>query len=115
MQDVRPTMSLLRILRVFIDELDEPQHGYKLMRSTGFTSAKTYQILARLHAAGWLDRFDDPEASPESGGPPRITYRIKGAAVPKARHLLAEANKELAPAPKRRGIVGGAAHALGLA
>jgi hypothetical protein len=70
----------------------QPQHGYKLMKSIGFSSAKTYQILARLQAAGWLDRLDDPDASPESRGPPRITYRLAGNAVPKARRLLAEAS-----------------------
>ena len=108
-------MAVLRVLKVFVDELGEPQHGYRLMKSTGFSSAKTYQILARLQRAGWLDRFDDPDASPESGGPPRITYKLRRAAVPKARHLLAEAQKEFAPVPARRRVVGGTAHALGSA
>jgi len=100
MQDIRPTMAVLRILAAFLDDLEEPQYGYQLMKATRFSSAKTYQILTRLQTAGWLDRSDDPEASPQSGGPPRITYRLREAAVPKARHLLAEARKEFAP-PRR--------------
>jgi PadR family transcriptional regulator, regulatory protein PadR len=115
MQDVRPTLATAGVLQVFLSDLEEPQHGYKIIKATGYSGAKTYGVLARLHTAGWLDRYDDPHASPQSGGPPRITYRLRGDAVPKARRLLAEAQKELAPAPARRRTIGGAAHALGWA
>jgi hypothetical protein len=115
MQDVRPTIAVLGILRVFLDGLDQPQHGYKLIKATGYSAAKTYNVLARLHTAGWLDRFDDPDASPKSGGPPRITYRLRADAVPKARRLIAETQKEFAPTPARRRLAGGTAHALGWA
>src|SRR5947209_3074635 len=98
MQEIRPTRAVLLILKAFLDNLDEQKHGYGLMRETGFSSAKVYQILARLTSAGWLDRSDDPDASPETGGPPRITYRLRGDAVRQARHLVAEAQGEFAPA-----------------
>jgi PadR family transcriptional regulator, regulatory protein PadR len=112
MDEVRPTRAVVRILKAFLDDLKEPKYGYLLMTETGFSSAKTYQVLGRLTGAGWLDRFDDPDASPQSGGPPRITYRLRGAAVPMARRLVAEAQEELAPAPRRRSLRG-TAHALG--
>jgi hypothetical protein len=115
MQDVRPTIAVLGILRVFLDGPDQPQHGYALMKATGYSGAKTYGVIARLHAAGWLDRLDDPDASPQSGGPPRITYRLRGDAVPQARRLIAETQKEFAPSPARRRLAGGAAHAHGWA
>ncbi|MCV7424359.1 PadR family transcriptional regulator [Mycobacterium yunnanensis] len=92
------------MLKEFVDELGEPQYGYKLMQSTGFSSAKTYQILARLTGAGWLTRHDDPGATPESGGPPRITYTMRPQAVPRARTLIQEAQEEFSPAPKRRRV-----------
>ncbi len=112
MQEIRPTRAVLRILKAFLDDLGEPKHGYGLMRETGFSSAKVYQILARLTSAGWLDRFDDPSASPETGGPPRITYRMRPDKVRKARHIVAEAQREFAPATGRR-RERGPAHALG--
>jgi hypothetical protein len=123
MQDIRPTIAVLGILRAFLDDLEEPQHGYKLMKATGYSGAKTYDVLARLHAAGWLDRTTDPHATPntdphatpKSNGPARVTYRLRGDAVPKARRLLVQAQKELAPTPARRRTIGGAAHALGWA
>lgn len=113
MKDVRPTRAVVRVLMTFLEDLERPIYGYLLMTETGFSSAKTYQVLARLTAAGWLDRFDDPDASPQSGGPPRITYRLRGDAVPKARRLVNEAREELTPAPARR-WVRGTARALGL-
>ncbi|MGO9381186.1 MAG: hypothetical protein ACLP4W_03610 [Mycobacterium sp.] len=112
MEDVRPTRAVVRILKAFVDDPDRDIYGYQLITETGFSSAKTYQVLARLTGAGWLDRLDDPDASPQSGGPPRITYRLRGDAVPRARRLVAEAQEELAPVPARR-WVRGTAHALG--
>jgi PadR family transcriptional regulator PadR len=112
MEDVRPTRTVVRTLKAFLDHPDRDIYGYLLIKETGFSSAKTYQVLARLTGAGWLDRFDDPNASPQSGGPPRITYRLRGDAVPRARRLVTEAQEELAPAPGRR-WVRGTAHALG--
>jgi PadR family transcriptional regulator PadR len=101
MQEIRLTRAVLRILKTFVDDLGEPKHGYGLMRETGFSSAKVYQILARLTSAGWLDRFDDPDASPETGGPPRITYRLRAGAVPEARRAIGEAQSEFAPPTPR--------------
>jgi PadR family transcriptional regulator len=104
MQEIRLTRAVVRILKAFVDDLGEPKHGYGLMRDTGFSSAKVYQILARLSSAGWVDRLDDPNASPESGGPPRITYRLREDAVSQARHAVAEAQREFAPATSRRRV-----------
>jgi PadR family transcriptional regulator PadR len=108
MEDVRLTRAVLRMLKSFVDDVGEPKHGYGLMQETGFSSAKVYQILARLTSAGWLDRFDDPSATPASGGPPRITYRLRADAVPHARRALGEAHREFAPAspPPRRRVLG---------
>jgi hypothetical protein len=113
MKELRATLAVARVLNVFLEDVERSIYGYLLMSETGYSSAKTYQVLARLTAAGWLDRFDDPDASPKSGGPPRITYRLRANAVPKARRLVNEALEELKPAPARR-WVRGTAHALGL-
>jgi len=120
MKDVRPTRAVVRILKAFIDKLDHPPggrtgdhftYGYELMRETDFASSKVYAILVRLDDAGWLDRRTDPDARPESGGPPRNTFQLKPEAVPAARRLVAEAQKEFAPTRKRR--LAGVVRALG--
>ena len=120
MEDIRPTRAVVRILKAFTDKLDSQPggrtedyatYGYELMQETGFGSGKTYSILLRLVNAGWLERLDNPDASPERGGPPRITYQLRPEAVPAARRLVAEARKKFAPARKRR--MPGAVRALG--
>lgn len=120
MDNVRPTRAVVRILKAFVDKIDaapggktgdHATYGYELMQVTGYSSGKVYQILARLFNAGWLDRFDNPNASPESGGPPRITYQLRPDAVPGARRLVLEAQQEFAPAKRRR--LPGTVRALG--
>lgn len=97
MDEIRPTVAVVKILQVFLDDVGQNRYGYGLMQSTKYSSAKVYQILARLTKAGWLDRFDDPDASPETGGPPRITYKLRPEAVRAARHLVAETQQEISP------------------
>jgi DNA-binding PadR family transcriptional regulator len=110
MEGIRATRAVVRILKAFTDKLDaqpggrtqdHTTYGYELMQETGFGSGKTYSILLRLVNAGWLERLENPEARPESGGPPRVTYQLRPEAVPAARRLVAEARKEFAPARKR--------------
>lgn len=86
----------------FVDDLGDVQYGFKLMKATGFSSAKTYQILARLTSAGWIDKQRDPATNVGSGGPPRVTYRMRPEAVPYARRLVQEARDEFAPAKPQR-------------
>ncbi len=101
MEEVRPTVAVVKILQVFLADVGQDQYGYGLMQATDFSSAKVYQILARLSKAGWLDRFDNPGATPESDGPPRITYRLRPEAVRAARHLVADTQEELSPRARR--------------
>lgn len=103
MQDLRPTYAVVRILRVFLDDLSQPQYGYGLMRETGFSSAKVYQILIRLTDKQWVVRHENKDVATESGGPPRVTYELLPEAVPAARRLVSEAHRALAPStPKRK-------------
>lgn len=96
------TLAVAAILNAFLEGMGQAQYGYKLMTETGFSSAKVYQILARLVTAGWLIRHDDPDASPASGGPPRITYTLRPEAVPRARRAVTTARAPLEAAPQKR-------------
>lgn len=97
MQDVRVTLAVARVLGAFLDDLAAEQYGYRLMQETGFSSGKIYQILARLEAAGWLQRH--PEGTGRSGGPARVTYTMQPEAVPVARRAIAAVREDLAPRP----------------
>jgi len=65
------------------------------MESTGYSSAKVYQVLATLGSAKWLDRLDDPAARPELGGPARISYRLRPELVTTAHRVVAQAPDEM--------------------
>ena len=83
-----------------------------LRPDAGYSRDKVYQIVARLVSAGWLDRLDNPDATPESGGLPGITYRLRPAAVPMARRMVTDAQKDVAavtapPRTRRRIAAGG--------
>lgn len=91
MVDIRLTPAVAAVLRCFVEDADEPRYGYELMTLTGFPSGKVYPILARLHAAGWLDRTRD-SSSATDGRPPRVQYRLKPERVPLVRQELAAAH-----------------------
>ena len=105
---MRPTYAVIRILRAFLDDLTKPQYGYGLMRETGFSSAKIYQILIRLTEKQWVARNENGTAATESGGPPRVTYELLPEAVPVARRLVSEAQRALATGGPKRKATGSA-------
>jgi DNA-binding PadR family transcriptional regulator len=100
--EVRVTLAVAQLLRVFLDRIREPQYGYELMKVTGFPSGKLYPILARLQAAGWLERQSEAVDPAVAGRPARYHYRLseKGAAA--ARHALAAVYQDLAPTSTQR-------------
>lgn len=89
--DVRITGNVKTVLELFLADLTEPLYGYKIMAETGFPSGKVYQILARLESAGWLIRDRVAPIGAETGGRPRVVYRLDPDAVPVVRRALAEA------------------------
>lgn len=101
MRDVRITLAVATVLRVFIDAPTEARYGYELMRRTGFASGKLYPILARLESAGWLTKERELIDPAEAGRPPRSMYRITGAALQQARLELAALSAQLAARPDK--------------
>ncbi len=103
MEDVRPTLAVLHVLRHFVDDVSTPRYGYDLMKATGYPSGKLYPILARLANAGWLIRAQEPVASAEGEGrPARYTYTLSPAGAVRARRVLAEQSAALAPTARLR-------------
>jgi PadR family transcriptional regulator PadR len=102
MQEVRVTVAVAVVLRVFLDDLTQPRYGYELMRLTGFASGKLYPLLARLERAGWLTKEMEEIDPAAAGRPARRLYRLSEDGVQQARYALAEISDRLRPAPDRR-------------
>jgi PadR family transcriptional regulator PadR len=90
MRDIRITVAVATVLRVFLEEPGKSRHGFELMKATSFPSGKLYPILARLAQAGWLSREREDIDPADAGRPVRYMYRIDPKCIEQARHALAE-------------------------
>jgi PadR family transcriptional regulator, regulatory protein PadR len=104
-EDVRLTVAVATVLRVFLDDVAGSRYGYELMQLTGYPSGKLYPILARLEAAGWLDRqWEQIDPSVERR-PARCLYRFSKEGAARARNELALLHQQLAPRPRGRRLL----------
>lgn len=104
MGDVRVTVAVATVLRVFLEDPGRPRYGYELMQVTGFPSGKLYPVLARLERAGWLIREREQVDPVMVGRPARQMYRVSKEGVRAARRELALLSEQLRP-PKPSAMV----------
>jgi PadR family transcriptional regulator, regulatory protein PadR len=97
-EEVRITVAVAAVLRVFLDEVREPRYGYELMKLTGFASGKLYPILARLQAAQWLEKQREDIDPVAAGRPVRYHYKLSKKGTAAARRELAILHQQFAPA-----------------
>jgi DNA-binding PadR family transcriptional regulator len=97
MGEVRVTVAVAVVLRVFLDDVSQPRYGYELMGLTGFASGKLYPVLARLERAGWLVKEREDIDPVTAGRPARRLYRISDQGARAARFELAVLNERLRP------------------
>lgn len=97
MQDLDITPKMAAVLKVFLEDPDQPRYGFELMKLTGMASGSLYPMLARLEAAGWLTRGKESIDPRAAGRPARTNYVIAGAAVSAARVQLAELSERFRP------------------
>lgn len=110
MQDLDITPKMAAVLKVFLEDPDQPRYGFELMKLTGMASGSLYPMLARLEAAGWLARGKEDIDPRAAGRPARTNYTITGAAVSAARIQLAELSERFRPpVPGRLRPAGGTA------
>jgi PadR family transcriptional regulator PadR len=93
--DVTPRMA--DVLKVFLEDAEQPRYGFELMRLTGQPSGTLYPILAKLERAGWLVGGKEDIDASTAGRPPRRFYRIEGTAVEAARVELAALSERYRP------------------
>jgi PadR family transcriptional regulator, regulatory protein PadR len=86
---VRVTMTVARVLRLFLDEPDAPHYGLELMKATGFRSGTLYPVLARLERTGWIRSQREDIDPVTEGRPPRRYYQLTGEGQTAARYELA--------------------------
>ena len=87
-------------LRLFEALLADParwRYGYDLSRETSLASGTLYPILMRLAKQKLLDTGWEP--SPETGKPPRHTYRLTADGVALARTRVTAVRPSPAPRP----------------
>jgi PadR family transcriptional regulator PadR len=93
MAGLKITTGTAAVLQAFLDDPTQERYGYDLMKLTGFASGKLYPILAKLDAAGYLERHREPD--PEPGRPVRYNYKITPDGIAFARHGIAELHRQL--------------------
>lgn len=96
MQTPKATKPTLKILESFLDDPDEEQYGFGLIKKSGVKSGTLYPVLMRLEQLGWVESHWQED---DCSGPRRRLYRLTGDGAPAARRFLTE--KRL-PAPSRR-------------
>jgi len=110
MRDLEITPKMADVLKIFLEDPDQPRYGFELMKLTGLASGSLYPMLARLEEAGWLAKGREDIDPHVAGRPPRLHYTISGAAIASARTRLAELSARYRPpAPGRLNPLGGTA------
>ena len=97
MQDLDITPKMATVLKIFLEDPDQPRYGFELMKLTGMASGSLYPMLARLEGAGWLTRGKEEIDPHAAGRPPRTNYTITGAAVSASRVQLAALSEHYRP------------------
>jgi len=97
MQDLDITPKMAMVLKVFLEDPDQPRYGFELMKLTDMASGSLYPMLAKLEGSGWLTKGKENIDPRAAGRPARMHYTITGAAVSAARIQLAELSERFRP------------------
>jgi PadR family transcriptional regulator, regulatory protein PadR len=97
MQGLDITPKMATVLKVFLEDPDQPRYGFELMKLTGLKSGSLYPMLAKLEKAGWLTRGKEDIDPRAAGRPARTHYTITGAAASEARTQLAALSEQFRP------------------
>jgi PadR family transcriptional regulator, regulatory protein PadR len=108
MEDIGITPKMARVIKIFLEDPEQPRYGFELMKLTGMSSGYLYPLLVKLETAGWLTRGKEEIDPREAGRPARTHYMITGAAAAAARvQLAALSDAYRPPAPVRLRPQGG--------
>jgi DNA-binding PadR family transcriptional regulator len=98
---VRITLSVVSVLRCFLQDPDRARYGYELTRAAGVPAGTLYPILDRLHKEGWLrDGWEEIDPA-EAGRPARRHYRLTDCGLAQASAVVAGIHAQTEPAALR--------------
>jgi PadR family transcriptional regulator, regulatory protein PadR len=87
---VRITHETIRVLEVFIENINTPLYGLELARETGLKSGTLYPTLIRLERNEWLTaEWEDIDPKLE-GRSPRRYYRMTEQGASQAKQVIRE-------------------------
>jgi PadR family transcriptional regulator, regulatory protein PadR len=95
--DLELTPKMAALIKIFLEDPQQPRYGFELMRLTRQPSGSVYPMLARFVKAGWLTAGKEDIDPRAEGRPPRRNYRITAAAVASARIQLAALSEQYRP------------------
>jgi PadR family transcriptional regulator, regulatory protein PadR len=100
----RVTGPLLDVLEIFVRALqdnDDDQHGWAIMKATKRSGPTVYGVLDRLEDLGWIEgAWEVPY--PDNGTPRKRFYRLTPTGEVGARDLLRERRPEALQQTKRQ-------------
>ena len=91
------TVTVAKVLRVFLEDPTQPCYGLELMKATGLPSGSLYPVLARLERAGWVRSRREQIDPVAEGRPPRRYYELTPDGLTAARCELAALAQQLRP------------------
>lgn len=93
---VRMTFTTLIVLRAMLDEPDQPQYGFDLVKKTRVATGSMYPILDRLERAGWIvgEWEQLPDGEPR---PARRYYRLTPEGVGHATAAIGGTVRRISP------------------
>jgi PadR family transcriptional regulator PadR len=101
---VRITTAVAKVLKAFLEDINEERYGFELMQQAGLASGTLYPILARLESAGWIVGQLESIDPVQVGRPPRRFYTLTGEGAQSAHRELARLSAELRP-PRVPGLI----------
>jgi PadR family transcriptional regulator PadR len=93
------SQAAVKILRAFLEEPDQEQYGFGIMRSTGLKSASVYPMLDRLEQSGWILGYDEDIDERTAGRRRRRLYKLSPTGEREARKTVERFYRDLGPAP----------------
>jgi PadR family transcriptional regulator, regulatory protein PadR len=97
MEYLEITPKMAAVLKVFLEDPEQPRYGLELMRHTHQPSGTMYPLLSKLLAAGWLTASKEDIDPRVVGRPARRTYRMTGEGAAAARIQLAALSDQFRP------------------
>jgi PadR family transcriptional regulator, regulatory protein PadR len=100
-RELRLTPKMAAILRIFLEDPQQPRYGFELMRTIGQPSGTLYPLLATLERAGWLTGGKEDIDPRTEGRPARHFYRLTAEGALAAHHQLAALSEQYRPPAMR--------------